>query len=237
MYKGIKIFLAIASMICLFDMSYGYYELYRYVALGIFIFLALKSQNDSGWFLTWLISAMLIQPFMKISFGKEIWNLVNISWTLLLLFSSISIENYVIKIRQSIRPFFIYPAVMLILGFIWFFGVRYISVHFDKLISHSFEANHFYIHSTKQGSVDFSCDCDEESIIEFDSWAEAEEFKESIRTASLNKLSHIPLINKLNMEKYGRAFSFLTMSIWLFGNGFFVWKFITPSGYVEKKVC
>jgi hypothetical protein len=237
MYKIIKVSLAIASVICLFDMPYGYFELYRYLALSIFIFLALKSQNDSGWFLIWLISAMLVQPFMKISFGKEIWNLVNVSWAFLLLFSSISREDYIIKIQQSIRCFFIHPAVMLILGFIWFFGVRYISVNFDKLISHSFEADHFYIHSTKQGSVDFSCDCDQESKIEFDSWGEAEEFKESIQTASLNTLGHMPFINKLNMEKYGKGFSFLIMSIWVIGNGFFVWKFISSSEYVKKKVC
>jgi hypothetical protein len=142
-----------------------------------------------------------------------------------------------IKSHSTFRRFLDRPVLIAITGFVWFFGVRYVSVNFDKLLSHSFEVDHFYIHSTKQGSVDFSCDCDQESIIEFDSWGEAEEFKESIQTASLNTLGHMPFINKLNMEKYGKGFSFLIMSIWVIGNGFFVWKFISSSEYVKKKVC
>lgn len=223
--------MAIASVICLFDMPYGYFELYRYVALGIFIFLALKSQNDSGWFLTWLISAMLVQPFMKISFGKEIWNLVNVSWTLLLLFSSISREDYIIKIQQSIRRFFIHPAVMLIFGFIWIFGTRFIAQKYDELIDHAYDKDHFYISSSQNGDIKFSCNCEPENTMDFDSIEEAKEFRESLQEASLSTIEYLPIINKFDNEIYGSAISVLIMLIALAGNVICVWVFVTHRSF------
>ena len=41
-------------------------------------------KNDT-WFVIWLASAILINPIFKISLGKEIWNIVDIIWAVLLI--------------------------------------------------------------------------------------------------------------------------------------------------------
>ena len=82
----LKIIVAILSIVCLFDMPYGYYQLYRLVACVIFGYLAIKS-NDDTWTLLWGISALLVQPFFKIALGREIWNIIDLVFAVLLLIS------------------------------------------------------------------------------------------------------------------------------------------------------
>ena len=43
----LKIVLAIASLICVLDMPYGYYQLYRFIALGAFLYLAYTEQENN----------------------------------------------------------------------------------------------------------------------------------------------------------------------------------------------
>ena len=45
----LKIALALMSIICVFDMPYGYYQLYRVIALGGFIYLAYNDQESKEW--------------------------------------------------------------------------------------------------------------------------------------------------------------------------------------------
>ena len=42
----IKSILAIMCLVCLLDMPYGYYELFRYVAAGSFVFFAINEKNN-----------------------------------------------------------------------------------------------------------------------------------------------------------------------------------------------
>ena len=86
--KVIKIFLAVLSILCLFDMPYGYYQLYRFLAMGIFFTQAIKEKNDENWMIFWGLSALLVQPFFKIPLGREVWNMVDIFWAFVLLYSS-----------------------------------------------------------------------------------------------------------------------------------------------------
>ena len=84
--KILKICLSIASLICLLDMPYGYYQLYRLVACVIFGYLAINS-NDDAWIILWGISALLVQPFFKFALGREIWNIVDLVFAVVLLIS------------------------------------------------------------------------------------------------------------------------------------------------------
>jgi hypothetical protein len=47
--KILKILLAVLSIICLFDMPYGYYQLYRFIAMGVFFTIAFKEKSSENW--------------------------------------------------------------------------------------------------------------------------------------------------------------------------------------------
>lgn len=79
MAKAIKILLAILFFICMADMPYGFYQIVRFVALLGFSVLA---YNASGFknkteMIIYICLAILFQPFVKISLGKEIWKVVD----------------------------------------------------------------------------------------------------------------------------------------------------------------
>ncbi len=84
----IKIVLAILFVGCLFDWSYGYYELVRFLGMVGFGILAYDNyENNKTWFVIWLSSAILINPIFKIALGREFWNIVDIIWAILLIVS------------------------------------------------------------------------------------------------------------------------------------------------------
>ena len=86
--KIIKVVLTILFIGCLFDMPYGYFQLIRFLGMVGFGILAFNQyQKNQSWFITWLASAILINPIFKISLGREIWNIVDIIWAILLLVS------------------------------------------------------------------------------------------------------------------------------------------------------
>ena len=84
----VKIVLSILFLCCLFNWQYGFYQLARFLGMIGFGILAYNDfEDDKNWFIVWLSSLILINPFFKISLGREIWNLVDIIWILLLIFS------------------------------------------------------------------------------------------------------------------------------------------------------
>ncbi len=83
----IKSILAIMCLVCLLDMPYGYYELFRYVAAGSFVYFAINEKDNQGWMFVWIISALLVQPFFKVALGRDIWNIVDVIWAILLVVS------------------------------------------------------------------------------------------------------------------------------------------------------
>lgn len=78
--KAIKIILAILFFICLADLPYGYYQFVRFAALIGFVFLSYQSykRNDKSFAFIYATLAVLFQPLIKISLGREIWNVVDI---------------------------------------------------------------------------------------------------------------------------------------------------------------
>ena len=72
---NIGFFVAIALLICLLPMPYGYYTLIRFVSMVFFTCYDRKIIELS------VIAgalALLFQPFVKISLGREMWNIVDI---------------------------------------------------------------------------------------------------------------------------------------------------------------
>ena len=81
MEKIIKIALAILLFVCLLDMSYGYYQLVRFIALFGFSILAYRSYEKEykNEMIIYLGLALLFQPFFKIALGRQIWNVVDVA--------------------------------------------------------------------------------------------------------------------------------------------------------------
>ena len=59
---------------------YGYYVLLRWVACGIFAFLAFQAfeKEKIGWVWILGITAAIYNPFIKMHLGRDIWSLVNL---------------------------------------------------------------------------------------------------------------------------------------------------------------
>ena len=88
--KVLKIALAALSLLCLLDMPYGYYQLYRFIAMGTFFYLAFAEQGKKEWMIVWIVSGLLVQPFFKVALGSDIWNIVDAIWAVLLIVSIFS---------------------------------------------------------------------------------------------------------------------------------------------------
>lgn len=84
----IKIILAILFIGCLFDMNYDYFQLVRFFGMVGFAILAYKQyKKNDFYFVTWLASAILINPVFKISLGRTVWNVIDVIWAILLIVS------------------------------------------------------------------------------------------------------------------------------------------------------
>ena len=86
----IKITLSALLFLCLFDMPYGYYQFVRFLGMIGFSLLAFENyQKNQTWFVIWISSTILINPFFKIALGRDIWNIIDVIWVILLVVSMI----------------------------------------------------------------------------------------------------------------------------------------------------
>ncbi|MBK7573365.1 MAG: hypothetical protein IPI10_17840 [Bacteroidetes bacterium] len=78
--KIIKAILAILFFICLADLPYGYYQFERLAAMVGFAFLSYQSyeRNDKLFAFIFRALAILFQPLLKITLGREVWNIVDV---------------------------------------------------------------------------------------------------------------------------------------------------------------
>jgi hypothetical protein len=76
----IKIVLAILLSLCLADMPYGYYQFVRLISSVAFAYLAYLAieEGKKNEIFIYIVLALLFQPFMKISLGRELWNFVDV---------------------------------------------------------------------------------------------------------------------------------------------------------------
>jgi hypothetical protein len=80
-YKTItKIILTILFIACLFKMPDGYFQLVRVLGMASFVWFAYidNERKDKTLFIIWILSALLINPFIKIALGRTIWNFTTI---------------------------------------------------------------------------------------------------------------------------------------------------------------
>ncbi len=79
MRKIIKITISIFLLICLADMPYGYYQFVRLVSCVVFVYFAFQeSTHKSKLLFVYGGLALLFQPIIKISLGRELWNVVDV---------------------------------------------------------------------------------------------------------------------------------------------------------------
>ncbi|MCS7035362.1 MAG: hypothetical protein RMJ33_01645 [Saprospiraceae bacterium] len=82
----VRVALALLFVGCLADMPYGYFRAVRLLGTVGFIYLAFREKERSNgemfWF--WVSSAVLINPIVKISLGRALWNAVDILWAVVL---------------------------------------------------------------------------------------------------------------------------------------------------------
>lgn len=85
--KLLKLYFAIALLLCLAPMPYGYYMLVRIVAAILFMIFAGQyyAAKKEELAITFGILAFLFQPLVKISLGREVWNMVDVAVAILLL--------------------------------------------------------------------------------------------------------------------------------------------------------
>lgn len=85
----LRFILVILFVICLFKMPYGYYQIIRFLGMfgfGLLTFLYFKQKNQYLVIL-YAISALLINPYIKLALGRTLWNIIDIIWALILLVS------------------------------------------------------------------------------------------------------------------------------------------------------
>lgn len=84
----IKLLIAIALLACLLPMPYGYYMLVRFVCTFVFGYFAYNyfNKQNSTLALTFLVSAVIFQPFYKFVLGRAGWNLIDIVMAGILLY-------------------------------------------------------------------------------------------------------------------------------------------------------
>jgi len=76
----IKIALAILLLICLFDMPYGFYQLFRYIALVGFAILAYYEyeRKNIPLVIVYVGLVLLFQPIAKVALGRQAWMVVDV---------------------------------------------------------------------------------------------------------------------------------------------------------------
>ena len=76
----VKVTLIIILLLCLVDMPYWYFQLVRIFGTIGFAYLAYISYKNKVRYTPYIfgIAAILLNPIVKISFGREIWNVIDV---------------------------------------------------------------------------------------------------------------------------------------------------------------
>lgn len=89
--QNIQIVGAILLLLCILPMPYSFYTIVRLAMTVISGYLAYNyySQNKKELAITFLIVAILFQPFIKFALGREVWLIVDIVTAIFLLILAI----------------------------------------------------------------------------------------------------------------------------------------------------
>lgn len=85
----LRIGLATALVLCLFNMPYWYYQLVRLFGTLIFFYLAYNAHHNKVGItpILFLVCGIILNPFLKISFGRDVWKLVDVLLAVVLIIS------------------------------------------------------------------------------------------------------------------------------------------------------
>lgn len=94
--KRLKLILAIALLLCLAPMPYGYYMLVRFFAMIVFGLMAYRYYQEKKENLMIAFGALVVlfQPIIKIPLERVIWNVVDIAVAVVLVI-------FLLKERES----------------------------------------------------------------------------------------------------------------------------------------
>lgn len=78
--KLIKIVLAILLLLCLLPMPYGYYQIFRYIAVVGFAILAYYEyeRKNIPLVIAFVALALLFQPLAKVPLGRQVWIIIDV---------------------------------------------------------------------------------------------------------------------------------------------------------------
>ncbi|MHB8853604.1 MAG: DUF6804 family protein [Ignavibacteriaceae bacterium] len=85
----LKLLLAIAFLLCLLRMPFSYYQLIRLLGLVGFIYFAYLDNKGKIKLtpLIFIVAAIIINPIIKIPFGRSVWQIIDIIFSVILLLS------------------------------------------------------------------------------------------------------------------------------------------------------
>ena len=85
--KHLKLILAIALLLCLAPMPYGYYMLVRFFAMIVFGLIACRyyQEKKENLMIAFGTLAVLFQPMIKIPLERVVWNVVDIIVAIILI--------------------------------------------------------------------------------------------------------------------------------------------------------
>ncbi|MDI9358316.1 MAG: hypothetical protein QM528_05175 [Phycisphaerales bacterium] len=85
----VKILLILLFLGCFFAVPYGYFMLVRFLGMVGFIILAYydEPKEDKTLMIIWIVSAVLINPILRLPLGRAIWNIIDMVWIFGLLLS------------------------------------------------------------------------------------------------------------------------------------------------------
>ena len=85
----IKISLIVILLLCLFDLPYWYYQLVRLFGTIGFAYLAFVDYKAGVKYSPYVfgVAAILLNPIAKVSFGREMWNVIDIVLAVILIVS------------------------------------------------------------------------------------------------------------------------------------------------------
>ena len=85
--SNIGLGLAIMLLLCLLPLPYGYYILVRFVAMVVFAVMSYVyyEQKNTLFCVVAVALALLFQPFQKMALGREVWNVVDVLVSIILI--------------------------------------------------------------------------------------------------------------------------------------------------------
>lgn len=93
--KLLKLGIALMLLVCLLDMPYGYFQFVRFLSSIGFGFLAYEANSEQrkSETIIFIVLGLLFQPFLKVSLGRELWNIVDVGVAIFLIVKTIKVNK------------------------------------------------------------------------------------------------------------------------------------------------